>query len=719
MYKNKLIFMFCLFSILVIVSGVSFADAPDTESRRVYVIVADKLTLGDIDNMNHIKESVETGGLGMMNSKGSNNSNSTEGFLSINSSSRAYGVSSYSEAFNLTDKKLSLYKKRVGDIEKDMYQVGNMEINRILDANLEDAYNSKIGALGDNIHKNGLKTAVYGNSDTDELNIRMGSLIPMDSRGLVDYGNLDDVLVTDDSYPYGIKTDYQKILTEIKQVSDKASLIVVDTGDLKRLDLYSSYLNEGTFMNHRKNMLDSMDKFIGDLKTTAGPESLFIVVSPSIENERIKESKLSPIMMWKNDDLKQGILTSSTTRRLGIVSNLDIAPTIADFLNVPKDDFVGHHIDIKKSDDNIEFIKDLDQKINLISVLRAPFLKLYNVFTILVIVVSSLFLIVNKNSKRLYRKIVENLLLIVLSIPLALLIMPLLRVGSASLYVLLSILLLGVIVGIVTLLFKGKNRLWTILSLSLIVILIDIATGSNLTKASVIGYDPIIGARYFGIGNELVGVLLASLIIMVSVMMSKLKSKLPLLLLLVSVIVVGLPTMGANVGGTISILFASIIFISLAFKINLNLKRLMAIVLGIGLVILMVGLLDIYVNPNPTHLGETLLMLFKEGPSSIINVIVRKLSVNIRLIKSSSWGKVLYTTLLFMILMFKLFKNRVENIYISERNLDIGFISLIAGSIVGFLVNDSGLLLASISSMFMIVTLMYLIVANREEIWRD
>ena len=72
-----------------------------------------------------------------------------------------------------------------------------------------------------------------------------------------------------------------------------------------------------------------------------------------------------------------------------------------------------------------------------------------------------------------------------------------------------------------------------------------------------------------------------------------------------------------------------------------------------------------------------------------------------------------------MILMFKLYKNRVKNIYINEKNLDIGFISLLAGSIVGFLVNDSGLLLASISSMFMIVTLTYLIIVNKEEIWRD
>src|SRR5699024_4314958 len=117
---------------------------------------------------------------------------------------------------NLTDEKLSLYKKRVGDIKKGQYEIGNTEINRILKENEIDSYGSKVGALGDNIHKAGLKTSAFGNSDTDELSLRLGSLIAMDSRGLIDYGDLDGLSLKDDSYPYGIKADYEKLLKEIE-----------------------------------------------------------------------------------------------------------------------------------------------------------------------------------------------------------------------------------------------------------------------------------------------------------------------------------------------------------------------------------------------------------------------------------------------------------------------------------------------------------------------
>lgn len=718
MYKKKIIFILCLLNILVIISGVSFADTPDAQ-KRVYVIVADKLTLRDLESMKNLNEKTKTSGLALMNTKGSNSANSAEGFLSINSSSRAYGVLSYANAFNLTDEKLSLYKKRVGDIKKGQYEIGNTEINRILKENEIDSYGSKVGALGDNIHKAGLKTSAFGNSDTDELSLRLGSLIAMDSRGLIDYGDLDGLSLKDDSYPYGIKTDYEKLLKEIEDVRDKASLIVVDTGDLKRLDLYSSYLNDTTFNSHRENMLDSIDKFIEKLNQSADEQSLFIVVSPTTESERIKSSKLSPIIMWQKNEMVSGILNSSTTRREGIVTNLDIAPTIANFLDIPTDNFVGNNIGIKKSDDNMEFIKKLDEKTNLVSVLRSPFLKLYNIFSILVIVVSALFLILNKKIKKIYRITIKNFLLIIISAPVVFLLMPLLNITDAYLYILCSLILFILIIVIINLIFKDRQRLWALLLINVVLIIFDISTGSNLTKTSVIGYDPIIGARYFGIGNELVGVLLASVMIIVSVFMDKFKSKLPLLLLLVSVVVVGLPNLGANVGGTISVLFGSIIFLCLAFKVNLNLRRLILMFLGVAVVILSVGAVDIFLNPNPTHLGVTLLKLFKEGPVSILSIVTRKLSVNIRLIKTSTWGRVLYTTLLFATLMFKVCKNRVKDIYRNQKYLDIGLISLITGSIIGFLVNDSGLLLASISSLFMIITLFYLIITNMEEIWRD
>ena len=46
------------------------------------------------------------------------------------------------------------------------------------------------------------------------------------------------------------------------------------------------------------------------------------------------------------------------------------------------------------------------------------------------------------------------------------------------------------------------------LFLTVITLNIDLMTGSHLIQNSVLGYDPMAGARYYGIGNEYLGILL-------------------------------------------------------------------------------------------------------------------------------------------------------------------------------------------------------------------
>lgn len=716
MYKNKFKIIFLILLMLTAISGSSHTESEDiNNNKKVYMIVADKLTLEDIDSMKNLKALASDGGVGIMNTRGANRANSAEGYLSINASSRAYGTLSHATAYNLKDKKFSLYKKRVGDIEKNEYQVGNTEINRILDINLDRSYDAKIGALGDNIHNAGLKTAIFGNSDNDENFLRMASLIPMDSRGLIDYGDVDDIVLEDENYPYGIKTNYGKISKEIEKIKDKASLLVIDTGDLKRLDLYNSFLNDDTFGKHRKNILIEMDKFIGEINKNADKDSMFIVLSPTIENQRLKTSGLAPIVIWENDKTSSGVLKSSTTRRDAIITNLDIAPTIAEFLETPKDDFIGNNIEIEDKEDNLLYVNKLDRRTNLTSILRSPYLKLYNIFVILVIVTSSLYLIFNKSYNKRFIKYIETLLMMVLAIPLVLLVIPILSIENIYLYIFTSIVSLFTLIVLMKLLLSRKNRLWALLMMNFIIIILDISTGSNLTKSSIMGYDPIIGARYFGIGNELLGVLLASMTLVLAYLLNKYNNKLLLVILPITVLLVGHPNLGANVGGTISVLFASIIYVFLVSNIKIDFKRLLLMGLGVVMVILIIGAMDILINPNPTHLGKTILMIISNGPVSILSVLVRKLSVNIRLIKVSTWAKVLYTSLIFGVLLFKSYKNKMKSIYSKYKYLDIGLISLISGSIVGLLLNDSGLLLAAISSMIMIVTLIYLLMISLEE----
>ena len=49
--------------------------------------------------------------------------------------------------------------------------------------------------------------------------------------------------------------------------------------------------------------------------------------------------------------------------------------------------------------------------------------------------------------------------------------------------------------------------------ITLLALDIDLLTGATMIKSSVLGYDPMAGARYYGVGNEYMGVMIGCAIL--------------------------------------------------------------------------------------------------------------------------------------------------------------------------------------------------------------
>ena len=110
-FKSKKNYIFIILTIIIIMSSYAYAESSNSD-KKVYVVVANKLTLEDIAQMNTLKKLIDEGSLGLMNTRGTNNANSSEGFITINASSRSFGRYDYSTSFNLTGDNLFLYKTR-------------------------------------------------------------------------------------------------------------------------------------------------------------------------------------------------------------------------------------------------------------------------------------------------------------------------------------------------------------------------------------------------------------------------------------------------------------------------------------------------------------------------------------------------------------------------------------------------------------------------------
>lgn len=659
--------MFFLLLVLLVPS-ISYGTK---DNPKAYLIVVNKLTLKDIESMENLKRIIEEGSIGLMNTRGVSGYTGAESFLTINSSRKAYSNYSSIEFISMG---------------LDNTLVSN-SISKLVNLNKDNNYSPHIGAIGDNLHKAGLKSGIYGNSDLLNMPLKTAALIPMDSKGLIDYGNIDNITMEENDYPFTIKTDYNRLLNEV--VMSPADFIVGDTGDLDRLYRYSEFLSDDEFKHIREKILIDLDIFLGGLIERLDHDNSFLIItSPNSGDANVDDNKLSPIILW-GKGIEEGQLISKTTNREGVVANIDIGPTIMNFLGASMDNMSGSPISSINKNISLEEIIKQNQQINLTSKVRFSTLYYYGAFSMLIIGLAIIFLIAKIRLSNSLKNIAKVLFVMILAFPSIFLMVSIFKPRSIFSFILI---LLAFIIVALFLLWKtrdNKNQVILVASISVFLIILDLLLRGSISKYSVLSHDPIIGARYYGIGNEMVGLFLGSVsILSIELLRRNSKKIFPLLLFAISVILVGHPHYGANVGGTMAFIAATVFYVMEIFDKDLSIKRIFLMGLSIMLLVSIMGYIDIKFNKNTTHLGNTILLIKNNGFNYLNQIVFRKILMNIKLTGNSFWTYLLF---LHMILHATVF-------YFKEINskILIAAIAGLSGAIGGFLLNDSGLILSAI-----------------------
>ncbi len=638
-------------------------------SPKVYLITLNKLSLKDIETMDNLKRVIEEGSIGLMNTKGISGYTGVESFLTINSSEKTYGN------YNCID---------FEPYELDGYMV-NKSISRIINLNKNNNYSPAIGAIGDNLHKIGLKTGIYGNSDLINMPLKISALIPMDSKGLVDYGNTDDITMPEKNYPFGLKTNYEKLILEI--IKSPADFVVVDTGDLDRLFRYKENLSDSDFKETLERVLVDLDIFIGELINRLGRDNILLIFTSPNGGDI---NKLSPLILW-GKDVEHGILTSSTTKREGIVSNLDIGPTVMKFLEAPNDFMAGNPIKALKKDINLQEVIKQNQQINITSKVRYNTLYYYGILSMIIFSLGIFFFIAKINLPYKFTEVIRTLFTTIIVLPNIFIILSLFKIRGILTY-LFILLLLTILCFIILWKTKNiKNQILFISFFSIILIGLDLILKGHISKYSVLSHDPIIGARYYGIGNEMVGLFLGSITIFsTNILEKKKKVLIPLILYIISIIFIGHPYYGANVGGTMALIVTTFIYIMGLLNKDLGIKRILSMIILIVILLSIMGYMDIRFSKDITHLGKVILQIRDRGFSYLNLIFFRKILVNIKLVGRSFWTYLLFVHMIFYATVFNLYEEK-------NKNSLIGLMAGLSGTMAGFLLNDSGLILGAIS----------------------
>lgn len=588
------------------------------------------------------------------------------------------------------------------------------EFYAITQLNANTTYKANLGWLGDRLERAGMTLALYGNRDRglydDESALgralstrRDAALMLMNSKGTIEHGEIGQRVISEDvTRPYSVKTNYDFIVSDIKRLP-RPAVVMVELGDLDRLYAEQAVYAPERFAQLKTTILTEIDAFIEMIVAQMNKGDRLLIFSPQVHPAAERAKLLfSPVIVYEPDGA-QGFVSSSTTQRDGIVAHVDIAPTILHALELEKaDEMVGFPFVVTSNHERWTWLYDEVQAAANVYLMRP---KLLYCYVVLLMIGLLLGLAVAIYPAPRIGRFIAVLLLATLVAPPILLYFSIVFQLERALVIVTLFIMISVICA--TLIYRlNVYRALTLLSLATVLLLcVDGMLGSQWMKRSVLGYDAMIGARYYGIGNEYAGVLIGAAVLLVSLFAHFLYERYPKQVMLLScllfvtiIIYLLMPTLGTNAGAAIAatVTFGIAGLRMFAGKLlrEVHWQRLVLIVMTLGIVAF-VGLWLANKGSSHSHIGRAMQLVTSGELDAIGAIISRKLSMNWHLIGVSSWSKVLVTSLIVIAAIVLRPRGVFAEWQTSLPMLMYGFSAIAIGAIVILLVNDSGIVAAA------------------------
>lgn len=734
---SKYIFAFILAAFIILIMPISEAYASNGE--KAIILILDQISIKEMleSNTPNIDRLLENGAIGLMNTRtksgvsnrgsaylslgmGVRTSASTQGGLAF-SREKMFPLPDYLMQYNLISEHITteeLYELYAGEIpaEGEIINIALGDIERVA---LKTTPNNSIGLLGRIARENNLKIGMVGNSDFNTIS-REATMLAMDEKGIIPFGYVDsDLLMADTSTLGGVRLNSDRLLEEIERILTDVDILFIDYGDITRLERSEKLATDLVIKKQRTEAIERADLFLGQIMNRVNlEENRFIIISPNPSKEMVDEGNfaLTPIII-SGKDTKKGLLISSTTRREGLVTNFDFGPTLFNFFDIKTGDFIGENMKIVEKENPDETILKNQKQFLYIRKYRKVFHWTFIILAILCLI--AFYLPVFTKWKVVFNKALDYLSLTTMAIPLSMMTVSLFGYKSIVLDIFYIIGIAFILALILNKLFKEKLIHMAILSLGIsLFLLIDVYFIEKLMIISPLGSDAIAGGRFYGIGNDYMGILLGSSILglfSIAQLFNIRKSNMVLLTFFyMFLIIIGLsPFFGANMGGTLSATVILLLILLIVLERKFSLKKTFVLLAGVIIGILLLAGLDVAFNPNPTHAGKALKSLSAGGWNVFLEIIDSKLRQVFWNLAHASWNIILFTEIVLGILLYKYKGQMLENIKKSYGKLYKGFIVILFGSIFVFLFNDTGTIAAALMLIYLFLPLGYLL-NNRE-----
>ncbi len=498
-------------------------------------------------------------------------------------------------------------------------------------------------------------------------------------------------------------------------------ITLVDVGSLRDPDdVTTGESVEGT----RQQQLTEIDTRIGEV-IAAGPLGADYVVASLSDAGRSERLRL---VVARGPNFSPGVLVSQSTKQRGLAQAPDVTATVLSAVGLPVPDAVaGAPLTVDKAPDNSErraqarltYLADYDEASHEVHDLVEPF---FTVFAYGQLAIYLLVLLVYKGRlgsettrvRTLSR--VRVISVAAASVPVSTFLANLLPWWRFPVAMISVVAAVGLFVAIIaTAALRGPWGRWALGPMAFVsattmaVLAVDVMTGSRLQLSSLMGLQPVVGGRFYGMGNPTFALFATATILLCTAVSSMLvlagRRRAAALAVAViggfALVVDAMPFWGADGGGPPALLPGLAYLVLAVLGLRLTWKRLLLVAVAVVAVFFLVAGAD-WLRPasSRTHLGRFVQAIID---GNALDIVIRKGEQNIDILL----GNAPLTLLVPAALLFVIYvlarptswgSRAMQRSYDQAPTLRAGLIALLITLTIGFLINDSGVAIPAVGA---------------------
>ncbi len=722
----------CAIAVVVPLAGAPARGEPTgtgTSAKRVLVLSLpalswDELYRGDTPALDRLLDGSAVGALSVRDVLPVTDAG--DGYATMSAGARARGVYASGQVLEPSEDFLgtpagAVYARNTGVVaEEGLLAFGFPSLvarNDGLD------YGAVVGALGQTLADAGISRAAIANADGrgvvdgPQFN-RAAATALIDERGVVPSGAVSAALLEPAaSAPFGLRYSRPAVVTAFEEAWARGGVVLLEGSDLARADRYLRLTTPEQRIQMRRDALRATDALVEEvLRSVDGERDAVLVVAPY----HAAASVHLTVAALRAPGVEPGLLRSASTRRAGLVTLVDIAPTILELVEVDQPPSMeGRRFEraadgAPTGEERAADLDQIDQASRYRDRMVAPVAITFVVLQALLWLGAAI--VLRRDAPR-RRRLVGLAALAMLAYLPATYLAGLFDFHAAPTAAYWGFLVgLATVVSVLAALVGRRSELDPLLlCLGLVfgLLVVDIVLGAPLQLNTVFGYSPTVGGRFAGLGNLAYGQFAGAAFLLYGLLSRRLAGRssaavVAFGVLVVAILVDGLPFWGSDVGGVLA--FVPAVGVTVA-RLHGHRIRWRSLALWGTAALVVVGAFAALDLSRPadrrTHLGRLVESVADQGFGALETVVSRKLGANLTVITSSVWTAMVPIALGFVVYLLW----RAPGLVRSIRNtIQESLAGLAVVGFLGFALNDSGIAVPGVMLGVVNASLVYLTV---------